>query len=152
MNRAWNEWYRPDNFPDIWTGIEELATNSMLAIPDAVYEELREQDNELFRWITQRKKFLVHDSNAEIQSIVNKIERAYPGLKNASMPKGKNFADPFVVATAHHFGASVVSNEEPTGTDKSGLKIPDVCRLMNVKHVRFHRIVRDNDWTFRASK
>ena len=112
--RAWNEWYRIENFPDIWSGLEYLALNSILTIPDAVLLELQDQSNELYRWCKDRKAVLINPSGQEIQAIVKQIGIDYPGLKNASMPKKTNFADPFVIATGQHLDAAVVSNEEPT--------------------------------------
>lgn len=148
--RAWNEWYRIENFPDIWNGLEHLAENSVLTIPDAVLLELLDQANDLGRWCKDREDLIINPSDQEIQEIVKQIGVDFPGLKNASMPRKTNFADPFVIATAHHLDAAVVSNEEPTGK-LSGPKIPDVCKEINIRHLMFHRIVRDQGWTFRAS-
>ena len=121
-----------------------------MTIPDAVLLELQDQSNELYRWCKDREAVLINPSGQEIQAIVKQIGIDYPGLKNASMPKKTNFADPFVIASGRHLDAAVVSNEEPT-SKISGPKIPDVCKEMRIRHIMFHRIVRDQGWKFRVS-
>lgn len=148
--RAWNQTYRIRNFPDFWTGLEQLANENRLTVPDAVLLELNEQGSDLHAWCKDRQELLIGESSDEIQAVIEYIENDYPGLKTASMPEGKNFADSFVIATAVILDAVVVSNEEYTG-NISGPRIPDVCKAMGIQHIMVHRIVVEEGWTFKFS-
>lgn len=147
---AWGTWYRPENMQPFWNGIEEMANNSRLAVPDAVLQELSERESELYKWCKKREKILVKPSDDSIQDVVKYIEKKYPGLKTASMPAGKNFADPFVIAMAKVYEAKVVQNEGFSG-NLNGPKIGDVCRAMGIDCIQVHRIIREENWIFTRS-
>jgi hypothetical protein len=63
--------------------------------------------------------------------------------------KGRNRADPFVVAVARIRGATVVTGEGSDGTEDRP-KIPFVCQKLVIDCTRFTQLIRSEGWTFRA--
>ena len=76
------------------------------------------------------------------------MQERFPLLRTTRAASDRHFADPFVIATAQHFGATVVSHESADGIRESqnAIKIPDICAILNIRHVMFHRIVVDEGW------
>lgn len=143
---AWNKWYSPDTIPGVWDNLEDLGRSAQLTIPDAVLLELQIHDDALYRWCRDRKDFICTASSQEIQELVKEICDSYPNLRKAGTPS-KNFADPIVIAVAEHFGSAVVTHEIPTG-NLNGPRIPDVCKDRGIRVLQFHRLVREQGWTF----
>ena len=61
--------------------------------------------------------------------------------------KGRNRADPFVIALASVRGATVVTGEGSDGTD-SRPKIPYICEVMGLLCTRFLGVVQTEGWRF----
>jgi hypothetical protein len=143
---AWNQWYRENNFPPIWTRIEALARDSRLIVPDAVLQELNPEDG-LHRWLRERDAFIVGASNNAIQDRVRDLQARFPLLRTTGNIPGRHFADPFVIGTAQLLGATVVSHESAQGRrDANAIAIPDICAILEVPHIMFHRIVINEGW------
>ena len=61
--------------------------------------------------------------------------------------KGRNRADPFVIAVAQIRGAIVVTGEGSDGTANRP-KIPYVCNRLGLTCIRFLDVVRAEGWRF----
>ena len=49
---AWNDRYPIDVFPGLWTRLSDAIRNEQVVkITEAVYEELKNQKDELFEWV-----------------------------------------------------------------------------------------------------
>ena len=146
---AWNEWYDPQILPKLWfEDMIQLANDSILTIPDAVLLELEKKLDDLYRWCKSSEDVLCHDSDVNVQTIVSEISNNYPNLSHGTSPSSKNFADPFVIATAAYFGCAVVTHEKPTN-NMNGPRIPDVCRAMNIKKMKFADFVKEQGLHYR---
>jgi len=143
---AWRKWYSPHSIPTFWTRLEQLGADGLAAIPDAVLLELSDQDDDVYRWVREREERLVCESDERVQEIVARISADYPAYRNTA-PGGKNFADPFVIATAKHNGCAVVTHERATG-DMNGPRMPDVCRAEQIRPLQMYELVQLAAWVF----
>lgn len=145
---AWRDWYAPEIILPLWDDLEELAGKSIIMIPGAVIIELESNDDELYKWCKSRERILSKPVTNEVQKILNWISSKYINLSRSGVPRSKNFADPFVIAFASHFQATVVCHESPSN-DMSGPKMPDVIRDMGIRRVRFPTMVKELGLKFR---
>ena len=145
---GWRELYQPRFMPTLWEHLISLAQLSHLAIPDAVILELERKDDELYKWCKSNEDVLSIESNGQIQSAVKELVIKYPQFAWSGFPKSKNFADPFVFASARVNNCSVVTHERATG-NMSGPKLPDICRAEFISCLRFHDVIVQEGWIFR---
>ena len=78
--------------------------------------------------------------------MLRKVINEHPNL-GATIPGGKNFADPYVIASAHVRVATVISHENRTG-NMNGPKIPDVCSVYGIGCQRLPDLIRAEGWQF----
>lgn len=147
---AWSQWYRIEIFPTIWGGIEQMARDYRLTVPDAAFRELEYQENDLHDWLKKRKEFIINQSNDDIQNGARMLRHRFPLLESTGGDPGRHFADPFVIATAQYYDANVVSHEHARGEkeENRAIKIPDICAILGIEHIMFHRIIINEGWVF----
>lgn len=141
------ERYYPEAaFPALWGKIDELVTDGRFLLSDEVWDEARKRDAAAKIWCDQHgKTSLVVPTDGVIVKEVQDILVGFPRLV-ANM-KGRNRADPFVIAVARLRGATIVTGEGPDGTQKRP-KIPFIAQALNVPCIRFLDIIRREGWTF----
>jgi hypothetical protein len=61
--------------------------------------------------------------------------------------RGRSKADPFVIATAMERKAVIVTGEMLTGNLEKP-RIPDVCRVKNIRWINFLEMIRELKLTF----
>ena len=148
---AWTEQYQPSFLEDLWISLISLAEASDLGIPDAVFLELHDRDDELYRWCKKNEDSLSIVSDNSVQKVVKNLEKKYPQFKFSGLPRSKNFADLFVIALARVHHSSVVVHEKATGNLR-GPKIPDICHNEGIECIRFHDIIIREHWRFSLIK
>lgn len=147
-------WYPPDAFPSFWEKLEELAAKQRLVIPSLVVVEATKKTHHVAKWVQQIKKDAPHvvvDADAAVQLVVAAIARQYPDWT----AKGRNQADPFVVATAKAKGLVVVTGEHPSKsltvaspTRQHKLKIPNICDEQGVSWLGVPDMIKAEGWRF----
>ena len=147
-------WYPLDSFPTFWKELDKLANQGRIVIPEMVANEATAQTDNVAQWVNgQRSKnpgiFVGLDRS--VQSELQAITAAYPEWT----AKGRNKADPFVVATAKSRGLIVVTGEIPAGTSpistptkQRKLKIPNVCDTEGVRWIGITDLIKEEGWTF----
>lgn len=143
---GWARHYPPDVFPTIWGKLEGLISAGAIKSSEEVYVEIESKEDSLHRWIKTRKRELLIPLNGDIQKIATDLLTDHPRLVDTL--KGRSQADPFVIATAEHLGATVVTGERASRKpDKP--RIPDVCHARGkVKCVSFLEMLKELGWTF----
>ena len=144
---AWNDYYAPDQCPEYWAILDELAKENRIFCCDEVRREIERHDDDLWRWLKARPHF-VQEITADIQQHVRVILKHYPLLVNSK--KDRSMADPWVVAHALACGAVVVTKEMPGGESAKNPKIPDVCNGMKVQWVNDFQFNRELGIRFTA--
>ena len=140
-------------FPSLWGKIDTLIKGDRLISPREVYVELEKQDDEVFRWVKQRKR-LFRELNEEQLAVASDIMKQFPGLIDSL--KATPEADPFVIALAivetknmSLLGGqcTVVSEEKPSNNEAKP-KIPNVCSACSVTHLRILDVCNNEGWIF----
>lgn len=135
--------YPPDLFLQLWQNIEALIARGRLVAPEEVRIELSVKDDETFGWAKNQAGLFVPLDIGQLRE-VTLIANAFPGFVND--PKGKNRADPFVIALAKARRFRVVTQERPGSPDSP--KMPLTCDHFGVPYLRFLDMVRLERWTF----
>ena len=99
-----------DLYPSLWDRVSELLATGDAVIPREADREMQAKDDELRRWLRDRKAAVVETSVEELE-IVRSIAERHPAWVRGA----KNAADPFLIAAARTRGAVVVTDERPSG-------------------------------------
>ena len=141
---GWQRHYPPDVFPTLWTKLDGLIAAGEIISSEEVYVEIQRKDDELHDWIKERKQMLVPLDEA-VQTRALELLAEFPRLVDTL--RGRSKADPFVIATAMERNAVIVTGEMFTGNlDKP--RIPDVCRVKNIRCINFLEMIRELKLTF----
>ncbi len=140
---AWVRHYSPDVMEGFWELLAELIDDGTIICCKDVYNELEKKDDELLAWCKVRKdKFQELDEQTIIK--LQEIMRKYPLLVDTS--KGKNKADPIVIAVASAYNLTVVT-EENGGSDNKP-KIPHICKKEKIKCINLLAFLREQNMKF----
>jgi hypothetical protein len=139
---GWVRDYPLDVFPTLWDKLSTGIELGDLKCSEEVYVELSKKDDGLLDWIKTRKQVLV-PIDEEIQKIVSQLLADYPRLVDTK--RGRSQADPFVIATAEHLSATVVTGERASG-NLNVPKIPDVCAVRGLRCISFLEMLREIKW------
>ena len=140
---AWRD-YPIQNFPKIWVWVENLGREEVGGMSEVVFKELEKGGDECYEWFKERKELFVHPNDEDIQNEVRRLVNTY---NNFGTITGKNEGDPYVIALAKVKGAVVVSNESPSN-NMNGPKIPDVCRVENIRVIKFVQVITNEGVVF----
>ena len=127
---GWRVHYPPQTFPSVWTLIATAIADSRIVVPYTVYEELGNQDDDVWAWAKTHARSYVEPSE-EVQRLVGAIQALLPN------PGVRDIADPFVIAEAKVRGFTVVTYEGTntmTGrrTRNWDARMPGICEAHNV--------------------
>ncbi len=138
-------YYPEDHFPALWEKMDELVSGGRLIISEEVWEEAQTKDAVVKAWCEPRKDSIVVPTDTVV---AQEVQRVLAGHERLVMNmKGRNRADPFVIAVANLRGAVVVTGEGSDGTE-SRPKIPFVCQHLGIECVKFVDVIRLEGWTF----
>lgn len=130
---AWNKYYSPSVCQDYWQVIETLAQKGVVRIPEQVYDELEDKDDDLFNWIKARP-VLIETVTEGVQQKMSTLLADNVAKNIVNNNRRRNLADPWVIAHAMENGHTVVTKEILTGRDHDP-RIPDVCAKFNVPYL-----------------
>ncbi len=139
--------YFEATFPGIWENIADLIAAGRFFISEEVWEEVKKRDAVVKEWCERdvSGKLIVPTDGvitSEVRRILKDNERMVMSLK------GRNRADPFVVAVARIKGATAVTGEGDDGNEKHP-KIPYVCSKISVPCIRFTDLIKNEEWVLR---
>jgi hypothetical protein len=138
-------YYPEDHFPGLWERVDGLITEGRLIISEEVWEEAQTKDAVVKAWCEPRKDSIVVPTDA---TVVQEVQRVLAGHERLVMNmKGRNRADPFVIAVASLRRAVVVTGEGSDGTENRP-KIPFVCQDLGIECIKFVDVIRLEGWTF----
>lgn len=122
--------------PGAWDTIESLADGGVIASAEDVFEELATGDDLLLAWAKTRR-FMFVPLSADVQLLAKRILKHYPDLLD--LKRRASSADPFVIATAEFFGATVVTEEGFSGPGHRP-HIPNVCKALGINCIRIREL------------
>lgn len=133
-------YYPPDVFPAVWVKVDELVDAGRFLISEEVYKEACVKDVVTKAWCEEREEKIVVSTDNEIAKEVGRITSSYyPQM--AATGRGRDRADPFVVAVGAHRRLVVVTGEVNTGSNTRP-KIPYVCQQESVLCISFLAMLR----------
>ena len=136
----WRRYYPQNRFPSLWKKIDELIQSGDIVASEEVYQEVRQKDDELLRYLKNRRE-LFRAVDEEQQQTVSDIVNTF---NNWIDPHSlKNNADPYVVALAMQQNLVVVTYEK--GGSSENVKIPYVCSYFQVGCLDFLGFLDDID-------
>jgi hypothetical protein len=139
-------YYKPSSFPGLWEKVDaELVAKGRLLLSDEVLDEATRKDAAAKEWCKDRKDQIVVPTDAHIVAEVREVLNDFPLMVKAM--KGRDRADPFVVAVARLKQATVLTGEGSDGSDKRP-KIPYVCRQLDLECIRFTDLIEYEGWQF----
>jgi len=138
-------YYPPTTFKQLWIEIDRLIEDGRFFASEEVGEEVKVHDDELNRWVRARAPKLIVPTDASIAQEVTAILSVHQRLVMSM--KGRNRADPFVIAVAKLRGATVVTGEGNDGTADRP-KIPYVCQRLSIPHMRLLDMILAEGWVF----
>ena len=130
--------YPSATFTKLWKLISELVGLFRLVCPRKVLDELEKRDDKCTAW-ARSLPGLVVEAAEPVVSIVAEITDSYPKW----VSKGRNWADPWVIAEAEHRNFTVVTQER-----NNRPSIPRICRERRVKVIDFLDMIRREGWEF----
>ena len=140
---GWNRFYPPKVFRTLWDEIDQLVTAGEIISAEEVYIELAKRDDDLHAWVKSRK-LMLRVPDEPIQLAVSALLQKYPRLVDTL--KNRSQADPFVIATAQHAGATVVTGESFGSATRP--RIPYVCQAEGLSCMNFLEMLIELKLTF----
>jgi len=141
--QAWQKYYSPDFCPDYWDILNKLGTQGKIFIPEVVFDEINQTEDNLFEWLKKSNipiKTINEQVSKCLQDIYAKDELHKCLVDNT---KARSLADPWVIAHAINEQAIVVTKEEKvTAVNSRRIKIPNVCDNMGVACINDFELIR----------
>lgn len=142
---CWSGRYRRSTFPGLWAEIEAMVANGEIVCPEEVLNEVKRKDDGLEDFIKDNKDHLVLPLDAEVMTETRSVLEAFPRLTGQA--RGRNKADPFVIATAKKDDLILVTEEGARGTQNRP-KIPFVCNELEIPCINVLAFIEEQGWTF----
>lgn len=137
--------YDPEMFSSLWERLAGLVEEGRLVSSDEVLDELSRKADAIYEWAKVREGMflpLTPDVVAETKALLAR----YPRLLNER--KGRNSADPYVIALAKLKGCVVVSEETPSTNVATNPKVPSVCLAEGIECIRLADLIKRERWKF----
>jgi predicted nucleic acid-binding protein len=141
--RAWHEAYPIDVVQTFWIRLHDAITDGVVLTPDEVLRETSKRSDELHKWLKEREDDCIVAIDDELEDAVTELLDKNPRM--AMNRKGASSADAWVVALAKIRGATVISEETMTDSQKRP-KIPGICKDNNLKCVNLLAFMRAQKW------
>ncbi len=144
---AANNYYSFEIAPGFWKWLESEILDGRIRSIGMVKEELDFPDD-LVVWVERMEAegFFLDESRPDIQQEVAALSQWVVNNGDFGpqhVAKFLNKADPWIIATAKCFGASVATQEKPIGSGSNKIKIPNVCTHAGVEHANTFRMMQD---------
>jgi hypothetical protein len=126
--------------------LDKLLWSGKLIAPDEVLFELEKKEGDgLFAWAKEREEVLFHPLDQPLQGALRAVLASHARLLGEL--KGRNQADPFVVALAKLRGLRVVT-QEAMGNGTTRIRIPDVCKALEIPCIDLVELIKECNWKF----
>ena len=142
--QAKNEYYHMDVVPGYWEWLDTQFQLGTLASVSMVYDELKGYEDELTDWVKPRKEHFMDVSDDETQAVFSEIIQLLADNDFTSKDTD-NFlagADPWLVAKAKVTDAAVVTLESLVPENSKKIKIPNVCRQLDIEYINTFKLLR----------
>ena len=142
--QAKNEYYGFDICPGYWEWLERENGAGQVFSIDRICDELKQGNDELAAWASARGRnfFRPLDSAAvqEMSRVSNWVQSA--DYQDHAKRTFLASADPFLIAYGLAHGHTVVTHEVHVEGERRKVKIPSVCRALQMSSIRIFEMLR----------
>lgn len=143
LTQAYRSYYSFTIAPSFWNFLEDQFKKGIIITNDKVFEEIKLGKDALHDWM---RKDVVKDHIIDTKSDGD-IFRHYPSLmdwgnsqtqyKQRAKDQFASYenADPWIICCAMNTPLKIVSQEVSAPLSQTSIKIPDVCKAFNIKHL-----------------
>ncbi len=129
--------YPMDIFPGFWDALVDAGKRGDLFSIEAVYDELKDSDDELAAWAKQHHTTLFRSNSDKATQdalvlVGTVLEARQPAYRDEAKEEFLRGADPWLVAYCKAHGHVLVTEEVEAPQSVSKVKIPDVCKPLGV--------------------
>ena len=148
--QAKNEYYGFDLCPGFWDWLERQNQAGQVLSIEPVKTELAKSDDVLFKWAKQQsnKLFFPFDQAASVEMAKVSLWVQNGDFRDSAKREFLDGADPFLIAYAKAHQHTVVSHEILVPGERKKVKIPVVCRALQVPYVRTFEMLRKEGASF----
>lgn len=140
----WNDHYQRRVFGGFWDRYEALIDCGEAVAVEEVLLEIEKRDDDLREWARARRGMFL-PLTADVQRALSDV-LAF-SQRMVGTQKGRNAADPWVIALARARGLTVVTMERANG-NLTRPKIPDVCAALQVPCIDVLGLAVAEGWKF----
>jgi hypothetical protein len=148
---AANKYYAFGVVPRFWDWLDEQAEAGTVRSVSMVAEEI-DAPPELVEWVKERegRDLFIDVSDPAIQKEYKKLAATIIAgeFGPEHIAKFLNGADLWIIASALVHKATVVTQEVPVGPGSKKIKIPDVCRRVEIAYIDTFTFLGELDATF----
>lgn len=142
---AQRDYYPIDRVPQFWDWIAHHAKGGKIKIPRLIWSEITPHDSDLETWMKAHKEILILDPDNSDSLVSNTLNAYAPDLTEEEIEKIGQ--DPFLIAAAEYYDATVVSKEgSKPSAQRANRKIPDICTDLGVKCITDYQLIRELDF------
>jgi hypothetical protein len=135
--------YPQSSFPGFWREFEQLIDAGRVFSPRAVYDELKDRNDDLTAWAKNHDTIFLPPS-VDTMVFVGNIGVHFPQTLTTTIAANK--ADPWLVAFGAVKSWTVVTEER--GSSREIPTIPQMCRRYGVQCVALVDVIKAEKWVF----
>lgn len=138
--------YPPRVFPSLWPQIGRQIVQHNVYIPQQVIAEVKKKIDLASRWVNMVARGQFHPNaqqRGETSRHFGELATKYPRMLRSG--RGNASADLYVIAWAKSLDATVITQENPAGSNK----IPAVSRGENITCINISEFIVAQGWIFR---
>lgn len=151
---AHRDYYPFDFCPGFWDWLEIKHEQNIVHSIDAVYDELKDSNDQVSKWAKnmQSVNFFCRtnddETGASITYLHNWAESKKNKFEQQVLDEFYRAADLVLIAYAKAHGHILVTNEVYDSGTRRKIKIPNVCKAINVKYINTFQLLRDEEARF----
>lgn len=130
---GWHDHYPQVALAPVWDLISAQLSKGVILVPEQVKEELKRQDDEIWRWYSPHRHLALKPSQ-EVLDLAQSLMKQHPGWVHPHGKHFQNYADPFLVAWAKINHLDIVTYEKSAAIAQSKASLSLVCRKLGVQH------------------
>lgn len=138
--------YYPETFPSFWSKFNQHIQDSRIVSVRAVRGELKERGDALSDFVGKHNIFSTPtNEETDFVATIFKVRHFMALINRASRLKGKEVADPYVIAHAKIISGCVVTQER---YKPNAAKIPNVCERFDIDCLSLKEFMKREGWVF----
>jgi hypothetical protein len=137
--------YYEEIFVTLWDRFEDLISKNKIISSIEVYRELKKRDDEASK-IADKYKHIFLKPDMKEQEYVKEILKKHKELiRFKSIAGSAPVADPFIIAQAKCYNATLITNET---LKPNAHNIPNICVEYKISYINLKEFFKEEKWKF----